>query len=198
MTSPYPVQQLFNGRNALAAFIFVLSATLMQAQTTTRAYRQSINPPAVPKLVMKTFTEQYPNVMVHGWFATHITYWQNDYSSGWYQDWYGSRSVMVYSYEKPTFFEVEFINGPGMRSRAIYNIHGYWYETRSQLKGLPKPILDRLKNSQYSDWKISALKELIEANGWPVDVYRFQVTKGMRSRILRMDDEGNIVQVKNL
>jgi len=164
----------------------------------TVAQRQRANEAVIPKAVMKVFKEQYPDVMIKGWYVTHITYWQNDYSSGWYNDWYGQRNVVVYSYSKPSYYEVEFVADAGELSRAIYNLNGYWYETRSQLRGLPLPIIEALQASKYANWKISPMKERIEAPGWPVDVYRFKVSKGLQARILRMDDQGNFIQEKFL
>jgi len=105
---------------------------------------------------------------------------------------------VVYSYSKPSYYEVEFVADASELSRAIYNLNGYWYETRSQLRGLPLPIIEALQASKYANWKISPMKERIEAPGWPVDVYRFKVSKGLQARILRMDDQGNFIQEKFL
>lgn len=167
------------------------------SQSTT-AYRLPSGEKAIPKLVLSTFKEMYPDILLQGWYITHLTYWQNDYSSGWYTDWYGQRTLVVYQYEKPMYFEVEFINRPGELSRAIYNVYGYWYETRSQVKGLPLTIIEILKESEYNGWKISGLKERIESPAWSLDIYRFKVSKGLKSRIIRMDEKGNIIQAKYL
>lgn len=160
-----------------------------------QGYRQPINIKAIPKIVTKTFSEQYPDVHLLGWYSTHITYWQNDYSSGWYNNWYGHRSIVVYKYEKPTYFEVEFIDDDGNDSRSIYDYTGYWVETRSKITELPNPILNTLTRSIYSVWHVSPLKERIESPRWST-IYRFNVYKGKKSRILRMDIEGNIIQAK--
>ncbi|MCF8369484.1 MAG: hypothetical protein K9G76_10615 [Bacteroidales bacterium] len=165
---------------------------------TKLAYRQPANVKAIPKLVVDIFNKQYPGAMVSGWFVTHITYWQNDISSGWYSDWYGQRQVVVYTFEKPAYFEVEFSTEPGELSRAIYNIYGYWYETRTQISGLPRLLQENLNTSEYGGWKISRLKEMLESPAWPGKVYRFQVSKGLKARIIRMDDLGNIIQAKYL
>ncbi|GAB5539824.1 MAG: hypothetical protein Salg2KO_19270 [Salibacteraceae bacterium] len=181
----------------LTLLSITLSSTYCIAQSTT-AQRVQTNERLVPQAVLKVFNEQYPSAYVKGWYATHITYWQNDYSSGWYNDWYGQRQVIVYTYSKPTYFEVEFTNGPGELSRAIYNLNGYWYETRTQMRGLPEPLFNTLKASEYAEWKISPLKEKIEAAGWPIDIYRFKVSKGMKGKIIRMDEQGNFIQEKTL
>jgi len=162
------------------------------------AQRKPASEKAIPKIVLNIFKEQYPDVLVKEWYITHLTYWQNDYSSDWYYGWYGQRIVVVYTYEKPNYFEVEFIKNPGELSRAIYNIYGYWYETRTQINGLTMGIHDALKASKYSDWKISTTKEKLESPMWPVEIYRFQVSKGLKSSIIRMDAQGNFIQLKNI
>ncbi len=161
-------------------------------------YRLPANVQAIPKAVTKVFTEQYPNVLVHSWYVSHITYWYSDVSSSWYDGWYGTRSTVVYTYDKPSYFEVEFTQDADGISRAFYNAYGYWYETRTQIRGLPLPVLESLEASQYSDWKISKLKERINNPAWPVDVYRFQVSKKLRSRILRFEGKGNFIQSKTI
>jgi len=162
------------------------------------AQRQAANEKSIPKFVVQTFKEQYPDAFLKGWYVTHLTYWQNDYSSDWYYGWYPQRTVVVYTYEKPNYFEVEFIANPGELSRAIYNVYGYWYETRTQINGLTMDILEALKASKYNGWKIAATKEKLSSPDWPVEIYRFQVSKGLKSKIIRMDAKGNIIQVKEL
>ncbi|NND78051.1 MAG: hypothetical protein HKN39_07700 [Flavobacteriales bacterium] len=152
----------------------------------------------VPKLVLTEFKARYPNVLTQGWYSTHLTYWQQDRSAGWYVDWYGQRSFVVFTYEKPTYFEVEFIDQPGELSRAIFNLHGYWHETRSRVKALPLTVQEGLKQTEYNSWYISDLKERIESPGWPIDVYRFSVSRKSQTRIIRMDEKGNIIQAKYL
>jgi hypothetical protein len=161
-----------------------------------QALRQPIPTKAVPILVMATFNDQYKGALVQSWYATHLTYWVNDISSSWYSDWYGPRQATVYVYEKPNYYEVQFTLEPGELSRAIYNRYGYWYETRTQIKGLPKTIQDSLQTSKYKDWKVSPLKETIKSDHWPELVYRFKVSKGLRSVVLRMNERGELVQRK--
>lgn len=182
---------------SLLIISFLCSAIRADAQNVV-AQRMPAGEKAIPKMVSSTFKTQYPDVLIRGWYITHLTYWQNDYSSDWYSGWYGQRTTVIYVYEKPNYFEVEFINNPGELSRAIYNLHGYWYETRTQIKSLTKGIYDALKNSKYSGWKISSIMEKTESPMWPVEIYRFQVSKGMKSRIIRTDEDGNIIQIKEL
>lgn len=178
--------------------VFIFSATLSVNSQSVIAQRQAAGVKSIPKVVLSTFQEKYPDVLVRNWYVTHLTYWQNDYSSDWYNAWYGQRTVVIYTYEKPNFYEVEFIDNPGETSRAIYNIYGYWYETRTLIKGLSKGILEALKNSKYSAWKISPIMEKLESPAWPDPIYRFHVSKGLKSHIIRMDAEGNLIQNKNL
>jgi hypothetical protein len=167
-----------------------------QAQTSV-AKRMPASVKAVPILVVDAFKEAYPGVMVKGWYVTHITYWYNDVSSGWYADWYNRTPDIVYVYEQANFFEVEFVEHPGELSRAIYNKYGYWYETRTQIASLPQNVIDALNNSEYANWKRSMLKEKIDSNEWPEPVYRFKMSKGMKSMILKMNANGDFVQEMN-
>lgn len=181
--------------------IFILALCFQSlAQAGSDENRVPASVKAIPKVVVETFKEQYPNAMVHGWFVTHITYWQQDISSGWYRDWYGNvrRDVVVFRYDKPNHFEVEFTSEPGQLSRAVYNKYGYWYETRSQLKGLPMACLNTLKETKYATWKRSSMTERIESAEWPETIYRFGISKGLRYHILRMNEQGEIVQDKYL
>lgn len=161
-------------------------------------YRLPASERAIPKVVLESFKAIHPFVKANAWYATHINYWQNDVSAGWYTDWYGNRTIVVYTYEKPTYYEVEFNESPDELSRSIFNLYGYWYETRTIIKGMPMAIYDALRESEYRDWKISILKEKIEAPGWPNAVFRFKVSKGMKALIIRIDAEGNIVQSRGL
>lgn len=181
--------------------LLLVSFTQVSAQNTQNAPDERRVPASVkviPKVVLDIFKEQYPNVIVKGWYVTHITYWQQDVSSGWYTDWYGNvrRNVTVYTYEKPNHYEVEFIDQFGALCRAVYNKYGYWYETRSQLKGLPMACLDSLMEGKYATWKRSTMSERIESAEWPEPVYRFGMSKGMRYHIVKMSELGEIVQVK--
>jgi hypothetical protein len=182
----------------LLLFSFVFMAAVTYSQGTVVAQRQPANEKYIPKIVLTTFNLQYPNMLESLWFTTYLTYWYNDYSSDWYYGWYGSRTVVIYTYQKPNYYEVEFRKFPDEVSRAIYNIYGYWYETRTQIRGLPLAIHEVLKASKYKDWKISPVMERMESPMWPVEIFRFQVSKGFKSQILRMDSAGNIVQIKDL
>lgn len=178
-------------------FVAILLNTAQAFSQEKVAYRMPASEKAIPKIVLEAFKSQNPLVQVKGWYVTHLVYWENDYSSDWYAGWYPQRTV-VYIYEKPNYFEVEFVAQPGELSRAIYNKYGYWYETRTRIRGMPMAIYDTLQVSKYNNWKMSIEKEKIESPAWPVEIYRFNVTKGMKSYILRMDAKGNIVQAKYL
>ena len=179
-------------------FIFFIGTAVSGYSQNVVAQRQPVSEKSVPKIISNTFKKQYPDVLLRGWFATHLTYWQNDYSSDWYYGWYGQRTFVVYTYQKPNYYEVEFMDNPGELSRAIYNIHGHWYETRTKIKGLTAGILEAHKASKYNGWKISTIMEKLESPMWPVEIYRFHVSKGLKSQTIRMDGEGNLIQVKEL
>lgn len=179
----------------ISLFVILFSTSQVVGQEKL-AYRLPANERAVPKIVLEAFKSQYPLVQVKGWHITHLVYWENDYSSDWYAGWYPQRTIVVYTYEKPNYFEVEFMAQPGEVSRAIYNKYGYWYETRTMIKGMPMPIYDALQAAKYNNWKISVVKEKIESPAWPLEIYRFSASKGIRTQILRMDAKGNIVQAK--
>ena len=183
-----------NPLKRILPILFLCCITLSSVAQSSTGYRVPAGIKAIPKVVQSTFTEQYPDVLLQGWFVTHITYWQNDISSGWYSDWYGERNYVVYRYEKPSYFEVEFMKDPGELSRAIYNLYGYWYETRTRISGLPTSVSDALKGTAYAGWKISTLKERIEGPGWPLAIYRFKVSKGLKAELIRVDEKGNIIQ----
>ncbi len=134
----------------------ILSANVALGQITTTERRLPVPKKAIPKLLNVTFKSQYPDVLLHSWYGTHITYWYNDISSNWYYGWYGERNIELYTYQETNFYEVEFTNKDGELSRAIYNNYGFWYETRSRIKGLPVNILEALKQTKYADWKRSA------------------------------------------
>ena len=152
----------------------------------------------IPSIVRAAFESKHPDIQVKSWYVTHLVYWENDVSAGWYSEWYGNRNVVVYRYEIPNYFEVEYSEDPGEISRSVYNEYGYCYETRTRIKGLPKQISDSLKVGEYSDWKISPTMERIEKAGWPESFYRVHIHKGARSRIIRISQEGEIIQEKRI
>ncbi|MCD4732303.1 MAG: hypothetical protein K8R74_16985 [Bacteroidales bacterium] len=182
----------------LIIILLFLSSTLFAQGQEVIAYRQKINEKSLPAIVVETFKKQYHEVFLEGWYETHLVHWQNDLHSNWYDEWYIERTVVIYTYEKPNYYEVEFIYNPGEQSRAIYNIHGYWHETRTQINGLPMAIVEALKETKYKNWKLSIHMEKMESPMWPVAIYRFKVSKGIKSHIIRMDPEGNIIQAKIL
>ncbi len=181
----------------IPVFICFIFVSVANSQNVT-AHREPAIERAIPKLVIETFKDQYPDILLIGWYITHLVYWQNDYSSNWYTGWYTQRTIVTYNYEKPNYFEVEFVDQPGELSRAIYNRYGYWYETRTKISGLTMAIYDSIKESKYSGWEISKTMEKLESPMWPMEIYRFHVSKGVKSQIIRMDAKGNIIQAKIL
>jgi hypothetical protein len=185
-------------KRLIGLLLIYISTNLTLSAQNIEAQRVFVNEKTVPKLILSTFKNQYHDILLKGWYVTHLNYWQNDYSSDWYNGWYGQRTIIIYPYQKPNYYEVEFIDNPGELSRAIYNIHGYWYETRTQIKGLTPGIIETLKASKYDGWKISSTKEKLVTPAWPDEIYRFQVSKGLKSEIIRMDAKGTLIQVKEL
>lgn len=148
----------------------------------------------VPKKVRLEFKLRYPNSYVKIWYVTNIAYWYNDYGVS-YNNWYRERTVIVYRFDQPSNYEVEFYNNDE-NSRAIYNRYGIWFETRTQLYELPENIRQALQNSKFADWKISDYKERIEIPGLEGSVYRMSVSSKNNSNIIRISDNGKLVQIK--
>lgn len=182
---------------SIAFLLITLPLTQVFAQYRQGELRVEITERSLPFVVKEIFNDMYEGALVHQWYATHLVYWMNDVSSGWYSNWY-DQPVIAYVYEKANYYEVEFTLEPGELSRALYNRHGYWYETRTKLRGFPAEIQNSIANSKYADWKKSSFIERIETNGWPDPVYRFRMKKGLKSEIIRMDKNGTIIQRKLL
>jgi hypothetical protein len=53
-----------------------------------------------------------------------------------------------------------------------------------------------LEGSEFGSWNWSEYKERIEAPGMPGSVYRMNVTQKHLSHIIRVNDDGKIIQVK--
>lgn len=178
----------------------ILALLITVSYTAAAQYTYQIKVPesTVPSVIVMTFKKQYSNPLVHSWNTTHISYWYNDYSDGWYNNWYGTRTVAVHTYQQTNYFEVVFTQDPGEVSRAIYNRYGFWYETRTRISGLPAEVLEGLSKTKYADWKRSVNKERMEAAGWPDAIYRFKVSKGIQSHIIRLDSKGNLIQERPL
>ncbi|MBC8320754.1 MAG: PepSY-like domain-containing protein [Bacteroidetes bacterium] len=160
-----------------------------------KSYRQLIETNNVPKEVRNNFNLRYPKSFVKMWYITNITYWYEDYGPSYYNGWYQPRTVVVYKFNEPSNYEVEFLYNDE-NSRAIFNRYGHWYETRTHIVRLPEAILSALKKSSFASWKISDYKERIEAPGMIGSVYRMQVSKNQLSSIIRINDDGDIVQIK--
>ncbi|MFC2107106.1 hypothetical protein ACFLRY_02100 [Bacteroidota bacterium] len=185
-------------KTKLTLITFLFFIMLFQGYSQSfMGFRKATTIKDIPKKVRTEFKKQYTDASVHKWYITHLTYWQNDMSSNWYTDWFGRTQKIDLTYDKPTYFEVEFTNKNKELSRAIYNMFGFWYETRSQVKELPENVKDALNKSKYNAWIVSKLKEKIESPGWPFDVYRFKVSKGSQYVIIKIDESGNIIQTRH-
>ena len=101
----------------------------------------------------------------------------------------------MHKFEKPSYYEVDF-QQDNESSRAIFNRFGQWFETRTKIKSMPEEVTLGLKHSEFGDWIWSDHKERIEAIGQNGYIYRLQVSNGKNTYILRLDESGEIVQVK--
>lgn len=162
----------------------------------TVSYRQVIETTYVPKKVRDEFQFRYRGAFVKMWYVTSISYWYEDYGPSYYNGWYKPRTVVVYSFDQPSNYEVEFMYD-GENSRAIFNRYGIWFETRTKVAVLPENIENALQDSEYALWRWSDYKERIEAPGMPGSVYRLNVTQKHLSQIIRLNDDGRIVQIKS-
>jgi len=150
----------------------------------------------VPQKVRTEFKRRYPDAFVKMWYVTNITYWYQDYGPSYYNSWYQQRqTVVVYKFNEAANYEVEFKNDYD-DSRAIFNRYGVWFETRTKVYHLPVEVKESLEATEYAAWNWSDYKERIEAPGMPGSVYRMQVSKNYLTEIIRISDNGKIVQVK--
>ena len=181
-------------KKILLLFLLLFFALCFYGQN-TKNYRQVVEPNNVPQKVRAEFKKRYPTAFVKMWYITSITYWYQDYGPSHYNGWYQPRKVVVYNFSEAANYEVEFINDYE-NSRAIFNRYGVWFETRTKVAVLPGPVEKALGDSEYSTWTWSEYKERIEAPGMPGSVYRMQVSDQNLSPILRINDDGKIVQIK--
>lgn len=161
------------------------------------SYRKLVDGQYVPKEVRTTFKKMYPNVFFSLWYTSHAVYWYEDYAPGWYGNWYPTRQVMVIKLEKPAYYEVDF-QFQGNPTRAIFNRYGQWFEARSRLTVLPPEVESGLRNSEYGDWIRSDHKEQLFIPGHNGAIYRLRVSDRKHSCIIRLNENGGVVQVKYL
>ncbi len=185
--------QGLNKKIIIAAILFLNVWGLMAQQK--GSYRILLDDQQVPKIVRDSFKSRYPQTLISIWYTSHITYWYEDYAQTWYGAWYPTRQMVVHKYEQPAYYEVDF-NRNGETSRAIFNRYGQWFETRTKISSLPDTVASSLKESEFGDWIWSDHKERIEAIGAPGPFYRLQVSDRKVSYILRMNESGEIIQVK--
>ena len=159
------------------------------------SYRILLDDIQVPREVKTAFKAKYPNTFMSIWYSSHITYWYEDYAPGWYGTWYPSRQVVVHRFEKTAFYEVDFRQNDEP-SRAIFSRYGQWFETRTKIKSLPEEVSIGLKDSEFGDWLRSDHKEKIESMGVPGFIYRLQVSDRKSTYIIRLNESGEIIQVK--
>ena len=161
-----------------------------------RSSRQMVDAVDVPQKVRAEFKRRYPEAFVKMWYITNITYWYQDYGPSYYSNWYQKRTVVVYKFNEAANYEVEF-NHDYEDSRAIFNRYGVWFETRTKVYHLPDKVKKSLEATEYNTWRWSDYKERIEAPGMPGSVYRMHVSKNNFSEIIRISNDGKIVQIKS-
>ena len=81
-------------------------------------------------------------------------------------------------------------------SRAIFSRFGQWFETRTKISALPEEVSLGLKETEFGDWIWSDHKERIEALGIPGYIYRLQVSNRKFTYIIRLNEYGEVIQVK--
>jgi hypothetical protein len=178
----------------ILTILLTLPLNILMAQREV-SYRIVLDDQQVPKEVRAAFKATYPNTFMSIWYTSHITYWYEDYAPSWYGSWYPVRQTVVHKFEKPAYYEVDFqINNEP--SRAIFSRYGQWFETRTRIKELPEPVFKGLRDSEFGEWMWSEHKERIEALGVDGYIYRLQVTNKRLSYIIRLNEFGEIVQVK--
>lgn len=180
-------------KKLLTIVVILFFAMCLNAQN-VKNYRTIVEINDVPKKLRSEFKLRYPNSYVKMWYVTNIAYWYNDYGQI-YNNWYRERTVVVYKFDQPSNYEVEFYNNDE-NSRAIYNRYGVWFETRTEVFQLPDNIKQSLQNSKYADWKISDYKERIEIPGLEGSVYRMSVSNKNNFIIIRINDDGKLIQIK--
>ncbi len=171
---------------------FLLFPLLAQREV---SYRVVLDDAQVPKEVRAAFKSMYPQTFFSIWYTSHITYWYEDYAPSWYGAWYPVRQTVVHRFEKPAYYEVDFKLG-NESSRAIFSRFGQWFETRTKIGSFPDEVVVGLKESEFGDWIWSDHKERIQAIGLPGFIYRLQVSNRESAFIVRLDESGNIIQVK--
>lgn len=159
------------------------------------SYRIVLDDAEVPKEVRAAFKAKYPNTFMSIWYTSHITYWYEDYAQTWYGSWYPVRQTVVHTFEKTAYYEVDF-QIEQKPSRAIFSRYGQWFETRTRIKELPEQVVTGLRESEFGEWIWSEHKERLEAMGVPGYIYRLQVSNKKLSYIIRINEFGEIVQVK--
>lgn len=177
----------------VAVILFTKVCILMAQQQLS--YRVLLDDNQVPKVVRDNFRLQYPRAFMSLWYTSHITYWYEDYAPNWYGAWYPGRQIIVHRFERPTHYEVQFHRNDET-NRAIYSRHGQWFETRTKINNLPDTVASSLRKSEFGTWIWSDHQERIEAIGAPRIVYRLQVSNQRVSYILRINESGDIIQVK--
>ncbi len=177
----------------MTALLFSVSFSLLAQREVS--YRILLDDKQVPIEVLAAFNTRYPGTFMSLWYTSHITYWYEDYAQTWYGTWYPTRQTVFHTFEKPTHYEVDF-QIQQEASRAIFSRYGQWFETRTKIRVLPDNVALGLKNSEFGDWLWSDHKEKIQTLGFEGYIYRLQVTNRRNTYIVRLNEQGEVVQIK--
>lgn len=177
----------------LSLFIFFQEQSFCQVANNNNIIGEDL-----PPIIENEFNVKYSGAQNVSWKVSHVTYWFNDNVDDWYDDWYSNRVAVDYKFDRANFYQVTFLNSDGELSKALYTKFGYWYETRTKINKLPSSVKKGISNSNYKNWTQSVHMEKIESVAWPITVYRIEVKFEKRKHIIRLDEKGNILQIKKL
>ncbi|MEO6902764.1 MAG: hypothetical protein ABI315_06375 [Bacteroidia bacterium] len=190
---------------AFIALLFGLNSGVYSQSTKEP---KKIDKKDVPKEVLITYNEMYPDVILGDLYNTPFYDWSYDYYKPWYNDWYDDgywgyypyNDAVEYEYIEPENYEIDFTKG-GMSSRALYGPSGKWIETRTEIKELPTAILDAAKKTEYGQWdkwKIAKHLEKVESPSFTGAHYRVAYRKGLTTHVITFDNDGKIISKKKM
>lgn len=157
-----------------------------------------VNKDQVPKVVYKAFGSKYPYADKVEWYLPDC-----DCYDDWKNEW---ESVMIEptgkKIEDPDNFYVRF-QYKDKSQRSIFYRNGEWMETEIIMNttDLPGLIVDAVKKSQYSDWKMADQVILMErpmADGSIEAIYTITLKGGLKKHNLKVYADGSLVPKKKL
>lgn len=118
----------------------------------------------IPSAVTDHFQSKYPNAQVHDW-----------------------------DHERDGSYEVEFIYN-GQEWEAYYASDGTWLRTERDVRkaDVPRPVMDGVKRSSYSDWKMDDVEE--HQTPQYASVYEVELKKNGQKTYIYVLPDGQIVK----